>query len=402
MKSGELNLTGYPFKCFFFQFKLRSGKKSQPFLLQKFFLLSSFSNSSKEEAFSYLAHALLVANCCDARQLHKLYTKEFTSDFSINQFTSHLKLVFDAWESMRTDRLTPILFTDETSLQRTISMSCLQICPRNAATLSSEAENSAQEESRIRVTPSSSISANTASPQSKQVEFSGEGISHSSSSVFPLAVSHVATETDLFEELEKRALEIRQQKNLITSLSKQLEDIRKKREKPEEVSSFYELIKKNESAVTSIEKKFEVREKEMHEMFQSAMEERDICIAQLSSSKAKLLQQQNYFVYHIRELERLLENSRRQVPAVEGKMFLNSSQHEKEFLSTHLEEVNQRYTFLSQEYKQKEKREAELTKALSDANSKILLQEAELQKAYLLMTTLKEGLQFVQQFLLQR
>lgn len=402
MKSGELNLSGYPFKCFFFQFKLRSHRNNQPFLLQKFFLLSPSSNSSKEEAFSYLAHALLVAKCCDASQLHKLHTKEFSSDLSMKQFTSRLKLVFDAWESLRTDRLTPILFTDETSLQRALSLSYLQSSSKSAATLPSDAENSLQDGNSISAVPRSSIPANMASLQRKQVEFSGKGITHSSNSVFPLAVSHIATETDLFEELEKRAHEIFQQKNLIISLNKQLEDSKKNREKPEEASAYYELVKKNESAVVSIEKKFESREKEMQEMFQNAMQERDITIAQLSSSKAKLLQQQNHFVLHIKELERLLENSRRQVPVVEEKLLLNDSHHEKEFLLSNLEEVKQRYTFLSQEYKQKEKREAELTEALSSANSKILLQEAELQKAYFLMSTLKEGLQFVQQFLLQR
>lgn len=400
MKSGDLVIKGSSFKCFFFEVRSRKRRKVQPFVLKKFFVLPPCSNATREEAYLYLAHALLVAQCYDVNQLHKLHEKEFHYPLAVEQFSKRHKKIFDVWESMRPDRSIPILFTDEEHMRLTV----FSLFPGCSMSFSSESKFSMDSSFQKR---NEAISPD-GSKKSENDIFIEENESNVCRSENPPFVSlkssmgevSCVSEVAMRKELEIRDNEIQQQKDLILSLKKQLDHAKITNERAKKTNLYYDIVRENENAVAAIEKNFKDREKELQEMFQTAMQERDICIARLSASQVKLLDQQKDYLVRIKELEKLLEDSKNQnVRSVEQAVSSASSLQEKEFLLRHLAEVQRQYALISEECNRKEKREAELVDALSASKNRILLQEKELHRAYFLMTTLQDGINTINQFL---
>lgn len=400
MNSDELSVPGTSLKCFFFEFKFRRWQKKQPFAFQKFFVLPPSNYLNKEDAFFYLAHALLVTRCYDAKQLLKLHLREFNSSLSLVQFSERHAQVFDAWESMRRDRSVPVLFTDEESLKKIASS--LDSSVANFSPPSTEADAFREKNREGKQTCTCCASEEIVSSSSNQSEFPSSYTTCSATNDLPSGKGFSAVEMRLRKELEIRDNAVQRQKDVILSLKNRLNCPNQRGENSEKSSSLYSIIKENECAVASIENNYKAREEELQKLFQSAMQERDIRIAQLSASQAKLLHQQNDYILRIKELENLLANSRKQVHSSTTKSTSSTSSHtENEFFVSHLRDVQRCYTLLSEEYKKKEKREIELIEALSTSKNRILIQEEELRRAYFVITTLQDGLRVVKQFLPQ-
>eukprot|EP00796_Vickermania_ingenoplastis_P005316 gene5316-3818_t len=362
--------------CYYFTFLLDSEKKNPK---ETFFIVSPVDSDTKEDAYLYLCHALLLSKCYNnSRYLHKIYLSLFDRDLSLLEFSKRHADVFELWESIRTKNGCQILYADESSAKK----ASLKSTSGKSKKADGESKRQGSFEEVVMSNVGSSFEGG--SSEAPVVQLNAGRNPSAENELNSLRHELEITKALLNEERKLRAEQEVAHKDEFASVIQQLHQ-----SGHQTSNEMHELVKQNEKVVESIQADFEQRETQLHEMYQEALQARDIRIAQLSNTQLKLQEQQHLSDARLKELERMLSEERKIASQRNFGGFGTDAR-------VHQLEAEQRCFLLERDYRERVAYQAQLESELRSAKLHIISQQSELERASLLLTSLKEGLQFYQ------
>lgn len=379
MKSGELNIGNSSRRCFFFTLQLDGALvgSSSP-VKQIFYIVTPVEEATKEEAYLYLCHALLISKCyTNEDRLHKIFAVEFDPLISLDDFTRKHNDIFTIWELRRNAKKQQILYTNENLAQEALSESF-------------PGKDEGSHNTEIVMSNMSSFQGSLRKSIIPTVQLNEGDIRQysSSESYQKLKEELEACKALLKAEKEAKTKSERELRAEIISLEKRLQENGSK-----SAAQYNNILLENEKAMEGIELSFKKKEAELHDRYQKALQDRDVRIAQLSDVQLKLQAQNYQDSVRIQHLERALEQERA------NRVFYTtpSSSDLSSRLHVTLMEAEQKCSLLERENKERLEYQGKLETELRSAKIQIISQQSELERASMLLTALKDGLQLVKQ-----
>lgn len=374
MNGEEIRVANSDRKCFYFSLRLDTfSNKSGP--LHTFYVASPIKDASKEDAFLFLCHSILLTDPhLYSNVLYNLYCEEF-GNCLVEEFTRHHADIFEVWELRRSALGLTIVFTDKESMWKSLLLSESTKKKRDSTTYKTP-RSSHQEVLMSRMDDFSSskrsdvpsVQLNYPRPYHSDVDQVQEELR--------MTKDQLRSERRL---REKRGEEMDEK---VTHLLQQLKEAGSTN-----TTELQAIVQQNEDAVAAIESETKKRTESLQEAHRQALQARDIRIAQLSESVVFLEEQHRKDVLEIQFLQQ-------KVRVNEGAIHRGSDSPTSRL---RLLEEERKYLLLERDYREVMNQQKQTELDLRAANVKIMSQSSELERASLLLKNLKDGLELVKQ-----